>query len=200
MIRHASKSAPARPSIQSILSGIRDKSTSTHRTLEFAAVPLWTYRASSFPSAPIRAISVATGLDSHDAFFDPTRRRELQRRRPYPREDRGGDARGDPSVPTHAPGRRRRTMWARSQAHRSEPCCGSVLVARAPAFAVCERPYRPYPSWSHCRGKSKRRPTQTLNPSGRRDLRSRSIRRHPRWRFIYAHAICNTFFNTNPCE
>jgi hypothetical protein len=49
MIRHASKSAPARPSIQSILSGIRDKSTSTHRTLEFEAVPLGTYRASSFP-------------------------------------------------------------------------------------------------------------------------------------------------------
>src|SRR5277367_6234659 len=101
--------------------------------------------SASFPSASIRTIRVAPGLDSHDAPFVPTRRRELQRRCPYPREDRGGDARGNLSVPIRAPERRRRTMWARSQAHRSEPCCGSVLFARAPAFAACERPYRPYP-------------------------------------------------------
>ena len=184
MIHHATKSVPARPSIQSILLAIRDKSTSIHATGVRGHSPFGRIAPAAFPSPPIRTICVTPELDSRDAPSDPTRRRELPRRWPYPREDRDDDARGNLFVPIRAPTWRRRTMWARSRAHRSEPCCGSHLFARAPAFGACERPYRPYPSWSHCRGESKRRPTQTLNPSGRNDSRSRSIRRHPRWRFI----------------
>src|SRR5271168_3438036 len=143
MIHHATKSVPARPSIQSILLAIRDKSTSIHATGVRGHSLFGRIAPAAFPSPPIRTICVTPELDSRDAPSDPTRRRELPRRWPYPRGDRDDDARGNLFVPIRAPAWRRRTMWARSRAHRSEPCCGSHLFARAPAFGACERPYRP---------------------------------------------------------